>query len=215
MTNIVHEVWKIIDRDPSIKKDLSREIINMRALASYIIKEKKIKASMDAVISALRRYQVGTDTKSKFDQAAEIVGSSSLSTRSKIVNITIAKDQDVQNKLQKVFSIINYNRGDTLRIMQGEEVLKIIIDEKNLEQVLKILPGEKIIRVHTGLAEINMHLHKDAVETRGIIVVICSELLANDVNMVEIMSCVPELLILVEEKDMLRAYQTLFNLCKH
>ena len=137
---------------------------------------------------------------------------SAISTRSHFVNIALIKGREAQEAISELFSIINFERGEALRIVQGEESIKIIIDEKNLEKSLKVIPKKIIIKMQEDLAEINIHLHDDAVKTPGIVLVLTTELMLNNVNVHEIMSCVPEMLIFVEEKDLLKAYQVLFEL---
>ena len=58
-----------------------------------------------------------------------------------------------------------------------------------------------------------MHLHPEAVNTPGIIAVISNELAMNGVNVMESMSCVPEMLWFVKEKDVLKAYNVMYQLC--
>ena len=212
MTNIVHEVWKILDNSPSIRREMSRELINHSALARYIIKEKKVKASLDAVTSAIRRYKLD-HYDDLFDTANKIIGQTAISTRSKLANIAIIKDTETQKLLPELFSIINYNRGDVLRIIQADESIKILVDEKNLGKVKELFPEDKIIKTDENLAEINMHLHPEAVNTPGIIAATSNELAMNEINVMETMSCVPELLWFVKEKDVLRAYNVLYQLC--
>ena len=129
------------------------------------------------------------------------------------INIALAKGKEANKALPRIFSIINFERGETLRIVQGEESIKILIDEKNLDKMLDIIPRNIILNIQKDLAEVNMHLHPEAVKTPGIVLVLATELIMNNVNMYEIMSCVPEMLIFVEEKDLLKAYQVLFELC--
>lgn len=215
MANLTYEAWKIIEKDPTIQLGLERALINVRALARYIAKQldPKIEATEDAIISAIRRYPLDNTFKNRFEQARKIVSQSTLSTRSHIVNISLIKGKETQEKLPDLFSIINFERGEILRIVQGEEAIKIIIDEKNLEKVSKIIEKESIIKIHKNLAELNMHLHPEAVNTPGIVLVLTTELMLNNVVIYEIMSCVPEMLIFVDERDLLKAYQVLFELC--
>ena len=65
--NIREKVWKFIDTDISIKKDLSRKVVNVRSLAKHILATQKLSTSLDAVISAIRRYSL--DTKKSEDAA--------------------------------------------------------------------------------------------------------------------------------------------------
>lgn len=213
MTNIMHKVWKILDNSPSIRKDMSLGLINQSALARYIIEEKKVNATLDAVISAIRRYEIEHSNK-LFDAAYKIISQSAISTKSRLSNIDIIKDTETQKLLPELFSIINYNRGDVLRIIQADESIKILVDEKNLEKVKDLLSEDKIIKIDENLAELNMHLHPEAVNTPGILAVISNELSINDINVMETMSCVPELLWFVKEKDILKAYSVLYQLCK-
>ncbi|MBI5227825.1 hypothetical protein HY988_04530 [Candidatus Micrarchaeota archaeon] len=216
MTNLVHEVWKIIEKEPSIQLDLQRNLINVRALARFVGKkltEQGMETTEDAIISAIRRYPQDNQFKNKFEHARKIVAQSTISIRSHIANIAVVKGKEAQDALERIFSIINFERGETLRVVQGEESIKILIDEKNVDKVLKIIPKDTVIKVQKNLAEINLHLHPEAVNTPGIVFAITTDLLLNNVVMYEIMSCVPEMLIFVEEKDLLKAHQVLFELC--
>jgi hypothetical protein len=214
MTNIVHEVWKILDTSPSIQKDMSLGLINHSALARYIIDEKKVNANIDAVLSAIRRYEI-KHNEDLIDNANNIIYQSSVSTKNKLADMSIIKDTETQKLLPKLFALINYNRGEVLRIIQADESIKIIIDEKNLEKVKRIFPKDKIIKINENLGEINIHLHPGAVNTLGIIALISNELMMNGINIMETMSCFPELLWFVKEKDLLNAYNIFYKLCEN
>ncbi|OIO24976.1 hypothetical protein AUJ14_05030 [Candidatus Micrarchaeota archaeon CG1_02_55_22] len=205
-------VWRVIDRDPSIQHDLSRDLINVRALARYCSK-LGIGGTEDAIISSVRRYPAGSRARVQYEAARNVVGQSSLSTKSHIVNIALSKGQDAQDVLPKLFGLVRYEKGETLRIVQGEESIKLLVDERNLPKMLELIPRKIVLNVHKGLAEIDLKLHPKAVETPGIMLVIGSELARNGINMYEIMSCVPEMLIFLDEKDVLDAYRVLFELC--
>jgi len=212
MKSVVEEVWKTIDNNPCIKNSLSSGLINVRSLAKYIIKEKKMDTTLDAVISAIRRYEPGCYTDI-FSRSSKILSEATISTKSRLANIALVKDAEVQNLLPRLFSVVQYNRGDVLRIIQADESMKILVDEKNLKKVKALFPEKEVIKIDKDLAEINMHLHPEAVNTPGIASIITNELAMNDINIMEIISCVPELLFFVNEKDILKAHQVLYRLC--
>ena len=212
MTNITHEVLKTLDNNPSIRRCMSQGLINTTALAKYIIKEKNINATLDAVSSAIRRYKLDKYDEI-FDVANRLVTFGEISTKSKLANIAVIKDSEVQELLPKLFSIIQFNRGDALRIIQADEAIKILVNEKNLDKVKELLPKKKIIKIDRNLAELNIHLHPEAVKTPGIIAIISNELALNNINVMEFMSCVPEMLWFVKEKDILKAHNVMFRLC--
>jgi aspartokinase len=215
MTNITHEVWKILDNDPSIRQELKRGLINVSALAKYIITEKKVDTTIDAVISAIRRYKLDKHDDI-FDNANKVLGSQTvnLSTKSNLAEISLVKDDDVQQLLPKLFSIIKYIRGDVLRISQANESIRIIIDEKNMDNVMKIFPKSKIITKQKNLAEINCYINPKIQTTPGILATIANEIAINEINIIEFITATPEMICVVKKDDLLRASNVLYKLCE-
>ena len=214
MSNITHEVWKILDNSPSIKRDMSRGLINTSALARYIIKEKKVSASLDAVIIAIRRYEFNQH-KEVFNTAQKLLEKIvNLSTKSSLAEISIIKDTEVQQILPKLFDFINYVQGDVLRVTQANKSIRLLIDEENLEQAIHLFPKDKILTKKTDLAEINIYIHPQMQETPGILALIANELAINEINIVEFITCPPEMLCIVKKEDLLKASEILYELCK-
>jgi len=212
MTNLTIEIQKIVERCPCIKKCMYYNLINTRALAKYIIEENQINATLDAVISALRRYDPNGHSEI-YANAHRVIGKIiTISTRSKLMSISVTKDSDIQQILPQMFTIIHYNRGDVLRIVQADESIKILIDEKNLEKVEQIIPTHKIIGMDKNLAEINVHQHPDTKYTPGVMATISNDLAMNNINVIETISCFPEWIWIIEEKDLLIAYSVIYRL---
>ena len=213
MKNTVGEVWKFLDSNPCVRRDLSRGLINARALAKYILKEKKMDTTLDAVISAIRRYELGRQDDI-FPIAYKMIGQTiNLSTRSGLAEMSLIKDEEVQRLLPQLFGMIEYVRGEVLRVMQANESIRVLVDEKNLENITEIFPKEKILKIDRNLAEINMNMHPKMRTTHGILAAIANELAINRINIMEIMSCFPEMLFFVREEDVLKAHQILHQLC--
>jgi len=215
MTNIVHEVWKILDNNPSIRTEMNRGLINISALARYIINEKKLNASIDAVISAIRRYELDKNGDI-FNNAYKILGHTvNISTKSNLAEISLIKDDDVQQLLPKLFDIIKYIRGDVLRVTQANESIRLLIDEKNMENVLKLFPKNKIISKEKDLAEVNIYIHPKMQTTPGILATIANELALHKINIVEFMTCPPEMICVVKKDDLIKASNVLYQLCSY
>lgn len=213
MKNTVGEVWKFLDNNPCIKRDLSKGLINSRALAKYIVKTQNMDGTLDAVISAIRRYDVGKKDDIFLNARKLISQTINLSTRSGLAEISLVKDEDVQQSIPELFDVIEYSRGEVLRIIQANESIKLIVDKKNLENVIAVFPKNKIINVDKNIAEINMHMAPKMIVTYGILAVIANELAINSVNILEVLTCLPEMILFVKEEDILKAYQILYQLC--
>lgn len=213
MTNINQEVQRFIDNSPFIKRALSNNLINKRALAYYIIKETQLDGTVDAVISAIRRYNI-EKYDNVFIRAQKMVRlSEDLSTRSNITRLTLAKNIEIQKLIPKFFKIIQYDQGEVLRIIQADESIKVLINEKNNEKIIDILPKKKITLIDENLAEINLRLNPQAKETPGVLATIANEVALSGVNIVEVLSCFPELLLFIGQNDLLKAYDVLYQLC--
>ena len=95
MTNINKEVWEFIDNSPSIKRTMSHGLINRRALANYIKKQKKLHTTLDAVISAIRRYNIEKYDDIFLSAKKMIIRTTNLSTRSNLANLILSKDTEI------------------------------------------------------------------------------------------------------------------------
>jgi len=214
MAKNVHEIWKTIDDDPSIRRDLARGLINTTALARHIITDRHIDTTLDAAVSAIRRYE-HTAFTDVYQPARKLLGQTvNVSTKSNLAEIALSKDDDVQRTLPKVFSIIRYIRGDVLRIMQANESIRLLIDEKNLAKVQNLFPKHTILATETHLAEITITIHPEMQKTPGILSLLATELSLNGINIVEVMTCPPEMLFIISHHEFQKASDVIHRLCQ-
>ena len=212
MTNIVDSVWKILDNSPDITRNLSLGLINIRALAKYFVDKQDIPGTVDAVISAIRRYDIKKQNAIFSRALAMIKDADSISTMSNLANISLVKDTEIQKLIPRFFEIIQYQHGDVLRIIQADGAIKVLINEKNLEKIQKILPSEKIIHIDRNLAEINIHQNPNAKKTPGILAVMTNELANHGISVYEVLTCFPEMLWFVDQQHLLESYSILYDL---
>ncbi len=212
MTNITREVQRVLDQDMPIRKDLTRGIINKRALAEYLRKRAKIAGSTDAILSAIRRYEAELEGEDRYALAGGLIKEGKLSTRTGIAIVAMIKDSSVQAHLPKLFSLIHYDRGEVLRVVQAEESIKAIVDEKNVTKVTDLVGSVKVLRTERHLAEITMKLTGQSAKVPGVLAILNNEMASANINIVESISCVPELLWFIDQKDLLKAHQTFLEL---
>ena len=90
MTSVAKQVWKAIEEDIVIRRSMEKKIVNIRALAVYIIKEHKLPATIDAVITAIRRYKEDGPLEKKYEEAKKIISlSEDVRLTSNIISIAI------------------------------------------------------------------------------------------------------------------------------
>jgi len=214
VVDAVEKVTEVLDGEPCIRVIMKRRLINVRALARWIIKEKKIDATLDSAISIIRRYRL-EDSQEIFEKARKNLIGAAISTKSDLGAIRLSKSIRVQRLLPKLFLIINYEQADVLRIIQAEASIKILLDRKNLDEAKSLFPEEDVLGMDTSLGEINIHLDSSTRYIPGICAVVSNEFAINSINILESMSCYPESLWFVEEKDLSKAYDVIYKVCKH
>ena len=210
--NISTAVQKFLDSDFIIRKCLLRNILSLRALSRHITKELELKDSnLDAVISAIRRYKRAekseTDVKTK-----RLFSKVAVKTKSNIVDIRVQKSQKSVESISRLNSIIDVEKGEIIRIIQAEQSITIIIDDKNLDKFNDIFGKKDIISLDRNLVEVNLQFTEDAQNVKGIVALVTSSLNAEGINIVEIMSSAPELLIIIKKQDLIKMLNVVDNL---
>ena len=107
---------------------------------------------------------------------------------------------------------MDVEKGEVIRIIQAEESIRIIIDEKNLDKFFNYFSKADCISIEKNLVEINLHFTPEASKTKGILSLLSSSLNAEDINIVEVISCAPELLIFIRKDDLLKSLNVLNSL---
>jgi aspartokinase len=213
MTSTAKTIEKAIEDNVVVRRALEKGIVSMKSLAVYFIKENNLSASTDAVVSAIRRYKEDSHLEKKYETAKEVISKSSdIRITTNIVEIAVEKNKETQETLQNAFTKVNYDKGEILLIIQGEKSIKLIMNASNKEKIISLFSKKSITDVQENLAEINIHLSEEAVKTPGIISTLSSEFMLHDINFYESMSCVPEMLFFVKQKDIMKSYKILSSL---
>lgn len=203
--NISDRVKGFLDNDFIIRKCLFKNIISLRALSRHIIKKSGLKEkNLDAVISAIRRYK-RIEKEESDEKLKKLFSKIKVTTRSNIVDIRVQKNKRSVESISKLNSAIDIEKGEIIRVIQAEQSIAIIIDDKNLDKFQNIFHRSDCISIEKKLVEINLQFTGEAQGIKGIVSLVTSSLNAEGVNVVEIMSCAPELLIIVKKEELLKA----------
>lgn len=207
--NINLLLQNFFNKNPDIRKASAKGIVNRRALAKYIIEEEKLNKSMfEALITALRRFEIKPEKKESLNLFKEI----KISTKDNLSIIYLEKSEEVLKSISKVVNLINFNKNETLKIVQGTLSIKIFIDDFNIKKIKDMFSSKDIIAIYSKISELNLIFPEDAPKTKGIIAYVTAELAINDINIIEIITGRPELIVYVNEKDLLKAYETIQRL---
>ena len=212
MKNINREVWRYLDNHITIKKNLADELINVRALAKKIIRDLHLQCSLNAVITAIRRYHLDVKEKDQLNKIYSLLKKSKLFTRTKLVSLLLKKSGVIRDRLAQLYQKIDFQGGDTLRIFEVNKYIKVIIDEGNLQIAKEIFNKKNVVNVEKNLGELTIVYGEDITKTPGVFAFLSNELAANNISIIDSMICHSEHLIIVKEKELQKAFNTVFQL---
>ena len=211
MVTVSHIVKKIVSGQPFVEEGLANGIISIANLAEQIQPKienelnKKIK--LPAVVMALRRYadEISGHRKktAKFDYTGEIL------MKTNICDFTVVKSTSLMAKLKTIHNLVNFERGDTLNVILGNNEVSIIINEKYMEKLVRFLSGEKTLNKEDNLVALTIIFTGDFVHTPGVIFNAVRKLAWESINIYEIISTMTELTFILNKKDSMKAYEVL------
>ena len=174
----------------------------MRALAKHIIDEHKLKASLDAVISSIRRFPL--DSYRQDDEAMHAIFQDSVvSTTNNIACITIP------HPASEVLPALTELNIPAIRMVTGVDKVKVLVKNGYADKVSKAF---KKVDVEHGLSEISVSVAEKAIKTKGVMARIAAELALANINIHELLVCPPQFLIYVQEKDIVKAHERVLSL---
>ena len=207
MTQINGILQDFLNRNPDIRGARNKGLVNRRALAGYIARKEGISTNkIEAIVTALRR--VGIDKEEPADLTRLFRGIT-ITTKDKIAVVSLEKSDPTLQKIQKVLSKVSYAKNETLKLVEGSSAIKLYIDQFNLGKIRDIFAANEIRKIQKDIAEINMFFPETANKTKGIVAYVASQLAIEDINMVEMLTGTPELIIYVDENDLLKAYNAI------
>ena len=214
VSNIREFVWKIIDTDISLKKDLLRDIINVRSLAKHILSTQKIDASLDAVISAIRRYDNAPENKGDTYSVYDVLKQARISTRTNMSSLLLKRTDEVKTKLGRPDKLMDFQGHETIRVLEGSQALTLIFDRKNFEKIKSLFTKAVILEENKDVGMIEITYPKTLKKTPGVFLIVYNELAENGISVIDSLMSSTEHIILLDEEKLLKAFELIYNLCK-
>ena len=208
MSNIHKQVQAILSSDRAIQKNLQRDLINIRALARFL-QEKGVDGSIDAIISAIRRFENDKKLISQEENLKECLSKMIVSTKSNILGIelkdaefkTICEDYLGKNILKK-----------NTRLIKAKESVTIFLNQKEFDDKKKLFASKNTIETRKNIAEIRLIFPEQSRQVIGLLARIGMELSLESISIEGIIESMPEILIYVKESDIVLAHKAVMSL---
>ena len=205
MGSVQQIVTGLLSKEICVQRNLESGLINARALARYLIKKYELKVSLDSVISAIRRYEIKKVEEDR-NKILVLLSDAIVSTRNNIACITL------KNFLFKDLSKLP--DATSLNFVKGAKDFKIIADKKYVNEIKEAF-SNKIKKIEDNLSEISVILSDKVLKQKGVLAEISNEISIHNINIVEILICPPEFLILVKNKDTIKTHEIIIRLTEN
>ena len=208
MSQIEQKFRDYLCLNPEIEHCYTLGLINRRSLARFLIQQGiGEKYQIEAIIAMIRRF----DFKS-IDIGKQDFSSIKINTKDNIIILDFVKEAKLVKELQNLVNLINYDKGDTLKIIIGNSSVKLFIDKENENICKNIIQEYTLNKKQEGISEISIIFNNEPKDTKGIVATLTKKFAVNDIVISEMLTSTPEILFYLEEKYIIKAYQILKQL---
>ncbi|MEM2891251.1 MAG: ACT domain-containing protein [Thermoplasmata archaeon] len=198
---------KYIDRHPSIKDCISKDLINYSSLARLIMKETGIK-NEEAVLAAARRYGMKLAKTDLEGAITSLFEDSRLEMKTRICIVVAKNEWIVLKNLEDVVRKILAEKS-TMQVLQSTSAITVISEDKHLPSIISAIGEDYIIKVRENLGEITVKSPARIEETPGAFSYVLDMLSEQGINLIEAVSCYTDTIFIVSREDMMRAFDIL------
>jgi aspartokinase len=216
--SIAQAVERLISQSPFLEEALTDNLINVSSLARKLRPEieKILKKPVQegAVIMAINRrepgyyYKISKGIKTFMGKLGDIIVRSDLSDHSFENSPTLITCQ------RNLMDSIGTEKNVFCTFSQGVYETTVVVSNSLDPMIEGLFAGEKRLSRKYGLSSVTIRLPEDNTEISGVYYYILKSLAWGGINICEIISTTNEVSIVVDEKDVHKAFPILLNLKK-
>ncbi len=198
---------RYIDRHPSIRDCITKDLVNYSSLSRLIMKELGVK-NEEAVLAASRRYAMKL---AKNDFEGDILGvleESRLELKTRICIVVAKNEWVVLRNLEDVVRRFLAEKS-TMQVLQSTNGITVISEDRHLPSIVKAVGRDHVLSVKENLAEITIRSPIRIEETPGVFAYVMGMLSEQGINLLEAVSCYTDTIFIVSREDMMRAFDIL------
>lgn len=202
---------EFIEKHPSILDCLQDGLINYSALARKMSNELQI-GQEEAILIAARRYAKKLENQRKHEtDILEILHASRIEMHSRIAFITARNDWRILQSLDSAIKTA-LNQNISVQVIHGSQGISIVAEDNQVDDLIQTIGKDNLIKVRTGLVKIVIRSPENIEEVSGVVAYLCQALARHRINCLEIVICYTDNIFIIDEKDMIEAYEAL-NTC--
>jgi aspartokinase len=164
--------------------------------------------SEEAALIACRRYEQDPREKTNEAEILRVLQRSKIEIRTKVCILTARPSWNIYAKLERAMSALR-GRNIPLHVIQGTASVTIITDESAVKELEDIVGREDILKRQQDLVELVVTSPDVIEEVPGIMAYLSTSLASKGINFVEVISCYKDTMFVIDEHDMVKAFETL------
>ena len=216
MISINDALSDIISSFPFVEEGLSKRIINYSAFAREIrpqIEKKLYKPVTEgAIVMALKRI---SDKLIKQTSKKNNINLSDLTVRSNLSEYTFLNSITLPERISELFSTIRSKKDSLCTLSEGIRETTFVVSSDLVSDIESNLKTESLVVKFQNLSAITIRLPKEVVYIPGVYYQILKMLAWENINVIEVLSAYTELTIVIDNKDVDKAFSILKNLNNH
>jgi predicted amino acid-binding ACT domain protein len=139
----------------------------------------------------------------------------SVNTHEPVMTFETSELDGIQEKIGPIVQKIDLHKGGIFRLTQGQSKIKIVVDDRDIEHIEAQFGVEVAAQyARRNLGELLMRFRKADEDVPGIAALVSALLAAHNINVVENISCLPDLCIFVDVSDLTKASKVIEDLRK-
>ena len=214
MITIAQIIEDQIKKSSFLEEALVKGIINYSSLARKlqpIVEEKLVKNVKEgAIVMALKR--VSLRLKSTLPKSENILGDlGDITIRSNLVDYTFSNSPTIGGAQNKILEKTEGRKDIFITISHGVSQITVIASDALEDEIKKIFKDETPICTLQNLSSLTVRIPTEATKTPGVLYSILKVLAWEGINMIETISTYTELTLVLETKDIERAFSLLKN----
>lgn len=205
--SVAETTRKYIDRHPSIRDCISKDLVNFSSLSRLIMKEMGV-THEEAVLAASRRYAAKLSKTDFEGDIMSVFEESRLELKTRICIVVAKNEWIVLRNLEEVVKKILSDKS-TMQVMQSANAITVISEDKFLPMITRAIGQDHVVSVKQNLAEVTVKSPHRIETTTGAFTYLVSMLSEQGINLLEAVSCYTDTIFIVNREDMMRAFDIL------
>ncbi|MEM2376277.1 MAG: ACT domain-containing protein [Sulfolobales archaeon] len=213
--SVSNAVRKVITTHPSLLDCIKLGVVNYSSLARLLIDEVKKEGefediNINAIKMSLIRFAELLRSKHTTDEVIrDVLAGTTIELQTDLKLVTLRKDI-LLSKLKEFMPMITQARF--FQLTQGTKTFTLVVSEDIGKEVVKFFGNEFIEEVIENQSAIVLISPKEIITVPGVISYITSLLSWHGINITQVISCYVDTILILDRKDILRAYNLIEEL---